>query len=263
MLLQPNKAHKEKVQEETVLLSVNDVSLKSETKTILDRVSFSLRRGRITTLIGPNGAGKTTLLKVILGLRNPTSGAVMGRDKLRLGYVPQKIHVNPLLPLTVSGFLDISDCDKKAFAYAERLNVTHLLKRQLHDLSGGELQKVLLIQSIAHGPNLLILDEPTQGLDITSQKDIHDFIIDLARKENMGILHVSHDLHLVMAKSDEVLCLNHHLCCVGHPEDIKHHPEYLSLFEGGIPPTLAPYHHHHDHRHDHCEGGTCEKDHQS
>lgn len=234
------------------LITVKNLTLKSDKKVILDHVSLALHTGKITTLIGPNGAGKTTLLKMILGLEKPTSGEVIKKPSLRMGYMPQKIHINPLLPLTVLDFLKLGKESSSPHPYGELLGVTHLFNRQLQHLSGGELQKILLIQAISHEPELLILDEPTQGLDVLSQKDIHDFIITLARSKNMGILHVSHDLHLVMAKSDEVLCLNHHLCCAGSPEDIKNHPEYLNLFGNVLPPTLAPYHHHHDHKHDTC-----------
>lgn len=234
-----------------IFLSAQNLTLKSERKTIIDKVSFSLSPGKITTLIGPNGAGKTTLIKLLLGTRNPTSGKVIKRRNLKIGYMPQKITLNTLLPLNVVDFLKLINIDIRIIEIAlNTFRIEHLMHTQLQHLSGGELQKILLIQATLNKPDVLILDEPTQGVDVLSQKDIYDYIELQARKNNVAVLHVSHDLHLVMAKSDEVLCLNHHLCCSGHPEDVKEHPEYLNLFGHVLSQALAPYHHHHDHKHD-------------
>lgn len=239
--------------QQTPLMSLENISLFKNRKSILDGVSFDLFSGKITTIIGPNGAGKTSLLRVMLGLTTPTSGKIHKRANLSMGYMPQKITITPLLPLTVAGFLKLSTkiIDD---TYVKSLHVEHLLTRQLHHLSGGELQKILLLQAISSQPELLVLDEPTQGLDVLSQAGIHDFITCLAWEKKMSIVHVSHDLHVVMAKSDEVICLNHHMCCAGKPEDVQKHPKYLNLFGPILPITLAPYHHHHDHIHDAVDG---------
>ncbi|MBX9976899.1 MAG: metal ABC transporter ATP-binding protein [Alphaproteobacteria bacterium] len=236
------------------LIHVKNVSFIPEDasgKRILYDINIDIKKGKITTLIGPNGAGKTTLLKIILGLISPTTGTIMRQKNLKIGYVPQKIQFNSFLPLRVMDFLMLFTHDhaliqeKLAFFKLEDRK-----KTQMHHLSGGELQKILLSQATLRGPNLLILDEPSQGVDIITQNELYTYIDQMRDTIGCAVLLVSHDLHMVMAKSDAVLCLNHHICCHGHPEDVKKHPEYIGLFGGHLPENLAPYHHHHDHMHE-------------
>jgi zinc transport system ATP-binding protein len=219
-------------------------------KRILYDINLVLEAGKITTLIGPNGAGKTTLLNIILGLIHPTTGTVRRKKSIKVGYVPQKIQFNSFLPLRVMDFLMLFS--KNHTLIQDKLvlfNLEEHSNTQMHYLSGGELQKILLIQATLGDLDVLILDEPSQGVDIITQNELYTYIDQIRRSSECAVLLVSHDLHMVMAASDSVLCLNHHICCHGHPEDVKKHPEYIGLFGGHLPENLAPYHHHHDHVH--------------
>ncbi len=238
------------------LISIHQLGFSRQTaegkeRRILYDVSLELFKGQITTLIGPNGAGKTTLLKLVLGLKEPTSGAIKRKKGIKIGYVPQKIVFNTFLPLRVMDFLTLFT--KNIAKIEEKLDSLKMLDKAsfaMASLSGGELQKILLVQATLEAPDVLILDEPSQGMDITSQHELYPYIDAARRQTNCAVLLVSHDLHMVMATSDKVFCLNHHICCEGHPEDVRKHPEYLGLFGGAVPSTIAPYHHHHDHKHD-------------
>jgi len=234
----------------TTFLSLDHISYTILGKKILDHISLEVKENSITTLIGPNGAGKTTLIKLMAGLIRPSSGKIIRAPNLRLAYVPQKIRFSELLPLRVIDFLKLFETDaafKKKWLQA--LNIEHLCQTQMKSLSGGELQKVLLIQAVLTRPQLLLLDEPAQGVDITAQATFYGLVEQVKKTLSCAIVLVSHDLHLVMAKSDQVLCLNGHVCCSGHPEDVRNHPEYVRIFGDSLPGTLAPYHHHHDHEH--------------
>ena len=219
---------------------------------ILDQVSLSIQPGQITTVIGPNGAGKTCLLRVLLGLQAPTEGAVTRRRGLRIGYMPQRIQVDPVLPITVARFLTLGGAVPKSrqLDVLREVGVGHLLKQPVQSVSGGEMQRVLLARALLREPQLLALDEPAQGLDVAGQGEVFQLIEALRDRYGCGVLMVSHELHLVMAAADEVVCLNQHICCTGRPEVVTRDPAYLRLFGPTLPEGVAIYTHHHDHRHD-------------
>jgi zinc transport system ATP-binding protein len=242
------------------LLKATNVSLKDGTKVLLSTIDLSIKPREIVTLIGPNGAGKTTLLNILLGLRKPSSGVVTKSKNCRIGYMPQKIQLNPLLPLTVEHFLWLVDTTSLKTAITinsalARTGVVHLLKTDMSNLSGGEIQRVLLARALLREPNLLVLDEPVQGVDLKGQDQLYKLISEIRDELGCGVLMVSHDLHLVMASTDNVICLNQHICCHGHPESVSNHPAYLELFGNSIN-HVATYTHHHDHDHD-LHGEVC------
>ncbi|GAB6262062.1 zinc ABC transporter ATP-binding protein ZnuC [Photobacterium sp. R1] len=234
------------------LVELQNVTVRASGRHILDQVSLRLERGQITTLIGPNGAGKSTLVKVVTGLRKPTSGKVRLAKGLRIGYVPQKLQLNNSLPLTVDRFMALAG----RYSFQQRLDAlalagsAHLAHSDMHSLSGGEMQRVLLARALLQNPDLLVLDEPVQGVDVSGQLELYSLIQSLRDKLNCAIMMVSHDLHLVMAKTDHVICLQHHVCCSGEPESITSHPSYVALFGRQQSEQLALYHHHHNHEHD-------------
>ena len=230
----------------TKLIELNMVSVQFSQRKVLDRVSLELNRGEITTLIGPNGAGKSTLVKVLTGLKKPTQGHVHRQKNLRIGYVPQKLHLNDSLPMTVDRFLRLAGRYNET-ERSEALIQTGALTLQhndMHGLSGGEMQRVLLSRALLQHPDLLILDEPAQGVDINGQLELYALIQGLKEKLNCGIFMVSHDLHLVMAQTNQVICLQHQICCSGKPESIVRHPAYLALFGQQHSDLIALYQHH-------------------
>lgn len=236
----------------TSLVTLENISVQFARRPVLSGISLKLMPGRILTLLGPNGAGKSTLVRVVLGLLEPTSGQVQREAGLRIGYVPQKLHIDPTLPVTVERFMLLTRGAKRAdvLPALKRVQAGHLLKAPLQKLSGGETQRVLLARALLNQPQLLVLDEPTQGVDVNGQVALYDLIDQLRHELNCGVLMVSHDLHLVMAKTDEVLCLNHHICCSGTPEAVSQHPEFIAMFGPRGAQQLAIYRHHHNHRHD-------------
>ncbi len=222
-------------------------------KVILEDVSLSLMPGRIVTLIGPNGAGKTTLLKVMLGLVPLSRGTLMRKPGLKIGYMPQKLDMNPTLPMTVERLLSLGTSERNTKIQPlidtclREVGALALKRSRLTVLSGGEMQRVMLARALLITPDLLVLDEPMQGVDVLGQEELYQLIARIRDNRGCAILLVSHDLHLVMAASDEVVCLNTHVCCSGHPAQVTADPGYQKLF-------VAPYQHEHDHRHD----GACE-----
>lgn len=235
-----------------LLLSAKNISYSRAQKLILDRVSFDLYRGQITTIIGPNGAGKSTLTGIVTGLINDYSGKIERQPDLRIGYLPQRVYVNTLMPLSVERLLRLTR-SVNAFevdAALAQTEVAYLKHRQVQSLSEGELKRVLLARTTLGKPDLIVLDEPTAGVDITGELKMYDLIGEFQNRLQCGILLVSHDLHLVMSKTDQVLCLNHHLCCSGLPESVSQNPEYLALFGQQAADSIAVYTHHHDHVHD-------------
>jgi len=219
------------------------------TKVILQDVSLSIMPAKIMTLIGPNGAGKTTLLKVMLNLIPLSQGSLTRKADLKIGYMPQKLTINPSLPMTVERLLSlgtperISKIQTLIDTCLKEVGAFSLKHTPLKVLSGGEMQRVMLARALLTAPDLLVLDEPMQGVDVLGQEELYQLIAKIRDRRGCAILLVSHDLHLVMAASDEVVCLNTHVCCSGHPSQVTVHPGYQNLF-------VAPYQHEHDHRHD-------------
>lgn len=238
------------------LICLKSVSVSFGEREILKDISFDLKAGRILTLLGPNGAGKSTVIRLVLGLLNPTSGKVERHNTLRIGYVPQKLYLNPTMPLTVKRFMTLKPGvrDKDILPALERVNAAKLINQPMQKLSGGESQRVLLARALLNQPQLLVLDEPTQGVDVNGQLALYDLINQLRNELGCAILMVSHDLHLVMAKTDEVLCLNGHICCSGTPDVVSSHPEFIAMFGSRGAEQLGIYRHHHQHnkecRHD-------------
>ena len=243
------------------------IALQAGKKQILSNINLSLHDDCITTLIGPNGAGKSTLVKILLGLVKPTSGKVWKRPGLVVGYMPQKIQIDRTLPLTVKRFLQIPYSYSKLEIESVLADVgaPHLLDYSIHDLSGGEMQRTLLARALLRSPDLLVLDEPVQGVDINGQTELYNLITSIRKKRHCSVLMISHDLHLVMASTDHVICLNTHVCCSGHPEAVSADPAYIELFGASHAATLALYNHHHNHSHDlHgdvVQGERCDGDH--
>ena len=233
------------------LLEARDVSFRVGTQTILEHVSLRLHENEILTLIGPNGAGKTTLLRLLIGLERPSTGTVWRRESLRLGYMPQKLQIDAALPLSAGRFLQVAERDmSRVRAVAEEVGVTHLLETPLAGVSGGELQRLLLARALLRDPELLLLDEPVQGVDIAGQAELYALIREVRERHRCAVLMISHDLHVVMASTDTVLCLNRHVCCAGRPEVVSHDPAYLQLVGRQAAEQIAVYTHHHDHAHD-------------
>jgi len=228
------------------------VSYRAGGRDILNHVDLEVRKGEIVTLIGPNGSGKTTLARILLGLLAPTAGRVHRPAGLRIGYMPQNLTVDPILPLTVARFLTLGGRAKRPAlaAILAEVGAAHVIDSPIQDISGGERQRVLLARALLRKPDLLVLDEPVQGVDVTGQAELYDLIGGLRRSRDCGILLISHDLHFVMAATDQVVCLNHHVCCAGHPEAVSRDPAYAELFGPDLAARMAVYAHVHDHRHD-------------
>jgi zinc transport system ATP-binding protein len=234
------------------LIEVRGVSVLAGRSELLHEVDLEVRAGEIVSLIGPNGAGKTTLIRVVLGILRPARGEVRRRPGLVLGYVPQQLHLDPVLPLSVGRFLSIGRRRRREELRAALAEVgaAHLQDAQMQDLSGGEFQRVLLGRALLREPDLLILDEPARGIDFSGQLELYRLIARLRERRGCGVLLVSHDLHIVMGATDRVICLNRHVCCSGRPEAVSRHPEYVSLFGPRAADGLAVYTHAHDHAHD-------------
>lgn len=243
------------------LLNVEHLSVRYGATEVLRDVSLSVEPGEIVTIVGPNGSGKTTLLRAIVGAAPAAAGQISATPGLVLGYVPQRLHVDPTLPITVTRFLSLpsgaSRSDK--VAALKRAGVPELASRQMSQLSGGQLQRVLLARALVAKPQLLLLDEPTAGLDQPGSAAFYRLIDDVRRETGCAVLMISHELHVVMAASDRVICLNGHVCCHGTPEHVSSAPEYQALFGTGTGGALALYRHDHDHRHDDDE--SCGTDH--
>jgi len=222
---------------------------------ILRDVDLSVRRREIVTVVGPNGSGKTTLLKVLIGAQPPSEGVVVREAGLKIGYVPQRLAIDQAMPLTVARWLGLSGSTAKEsrLQIAERVGISALLEQQMTSLSGGEFQRALLAQALLVRPDLLVLDEPTQGLDQPAVASFYRLIEDVREDLDCAVLMVSHDLHVVMRSSDHVICLNGHVCCQGTPTLVSAAPEYQALFGFGTEGALALYRHEHDHRHDHSK----------
>ncbi|MEO1143372.1 MAG: ATP-binding cassette domain-containing protein [Pseudomonadota bacterium] len=212
---------------------------------------MTVEPGEIVTLIGPNGSGKSTTAKMALGVVRPDEGTASKRDELRVGYVPQKLLVDWTLPLTVNRFMRLTGQIKEAEAKAamSATNTLHLSQAEVRTLSGGEFQRVMLARAMATKPDLLVLDEPVQGVDFNGEIALYELIKKIRDDLNCGILLISHDLHVVMAATDRVICLNGHVCCSGTPTTVASSQEYKALFGARATSGLAIYEHSHDHEH--------------
>jgi zinc transport system ATP-binding protein len=234
-----------------IILSADKLCYVKKGNHILQDVSLELHASEIATLIGPNGAGKTSLVKLLLGLEQPTAGSIYRQPGCRIGYVPQRVVVANELPLRVRDFLALSGKSSAAAMHdiLLEMDVAELADNAIQNISGGEFQRVMLARALLNKPQLLVLDEPAQGLDVIGQQALYANIAAIRDRHHCAVLMVSHDLHLVMAATDKVICLNTHVCCTGHPDDVSTDPEYLKLF-GSALDGLALYSHHHDHEHD-------------
>jgi len=219
---------------------------------VIDHVDLAIHEGEIVTVIGPNGSGKTTLVRALLGLVAPVDGAVERADGLTIGYVPQILSVDATLPLTVGRFLGLGTgaggADMRGAL--EEVGVTGAMGQAVQALSGGQMRRVLLARALLRDPDLLVLDEPTAGVDFTGQAELYELIRRIRDRRRCGVLLVSHNLHLVMAATDRVVCLNRHICCEGLPDAVSRNPAYLDLFGPETAAAVAVYTHQHDHEHD-------------
>ena len=234
------------------LVEARGIGVRRGGRWLIRDVDIAVTRREVVTLIGPNGAGKTTLVRVLLGLLGPTSGTVRRDDAVSVGYVPQRVQFDPTLPLTVARLMILTSrrpADEVSEAL-EETSVGHLLGARVADLSSGELQRVLLARALLRRPNLLVLDEPLQGVDYTGEAELYELIATIVERRGCGVLMVSHDLHIVMAATDRVVCLNHHVCCTGAPEYVVGHDEFVRLFGPRAAAGAAVYRHVHDHVHD-------------
>jgi zinc transport system ATP-binding protein len=233
------------------LIDIHGLTVRYGRETVLHDVSFRVDRGEIVTIVGPNGSGKSTLLRAMIGAVDTGGAQITLMPDLKIGYVPQKLHLDPTLPITVRRFLDLPHRTNSATAEAalRHAGVGGLEERQMSALSGGQMQRVLLARAILHAPDLLLLDEATQGLDQPGSAAFYRQIEEVRRDLGAGVVMVSHELHVVMAASDRVICLNGHICCQGAPEHVATAPEYRALFGTGTRGALALYRHEHDHSH--------------
>lgn len=239
-----------------VLIEAQGLDVRLGRVQALARVDMTVARGEIVTIVGPNGSGKTTLVRALLGAIRPSGGRITRAEGLRVGYVPQKLAMDGTMPLTVERFLCLPRRHRaEAIAHAlGQAGAAGIASRQMSQLSGGQFQRALLARALLDQPDLLVLDEPTQGLDQAGSAALYAQIADLRAQMNCAVLMVSHELHVVMSASDRVICLNGHVCCHGTPEVVASAPEYRALFGTGTQGALALYRHEHDHAHDHGHG---------
>ena len=234
------------------LVQLNNAGFRQNGKWLVEGVSLKVEKGKIVTLIGPNGSGKSTTAKIALGIYKNIEGNVEKYTN-KIGYVPQKISIDWTLPLRVYDFMLLTEnIDEEAIDEALNLTgVIHLKNKNLGNLSGGEFQRVLIARAISKKPELLVLDEPVQGVDFTGEIALYELIKKISEELNCGILLISHDLHTVMSATDYVVCLNGHVCCSGSPIDVAKNKEYKVLFGEQASQTLSIYEHKHDHVHSH------------
>ena len=235
-----------------LLVKLENAGVFRSSKWLVRGISLEINQGQIVTLIGPDGSGKTTTAKMILNILNTDEGLVTGNAN-KMAYVPQKINIDWTMPLRVIDFMKMTSSLNNT-QIKESLNMTgvdKLLYNQIHSLSGGEFQRVLIARAIAKKPDLLVLDEPVQGVDFNGEIALYNLIKEISVNLNCGILLISHDMHFVMSTTDHVICLNGHICCSGSPSNVVKNPEYIKLFGQHNSETLAYYQHQHDHSHNH------------
>ena len=238
--------------DKNILVELNKAGFKQNNKWLVEGVYLKVEKGKIVTLIGPNGSGKSTTAKIALGIYKDIEGSVEKYTN-KVGYVPQKISIDWTLPLRVHDFMTLTE-NINDDAINEALSLTgvmHLKNKNLGNLSGGEFQRVLLARAISKKPELLVLDEPVQGVDYTGEIALYELIKKISDTLNCGVLLISHDLHTVMTATDYVVCLNGHVCCSGTPIDVAKNNEYKTLFGEQASQILSIYEHKHDHEHSH------------
>lgn len=232
------------------LVKLENASVEKNKKILVKHISLEVKQGEIVTLIGPNGSGKTTTAKMALGINKNFEGSVQ-RYTSQIGYVPQKVMIDWTLPIRVNDFMQLTSKINPG-EVNEALNFTgvdHLKNKNLNELSGGEFQRVLIARAIAKKPELLVLDEPVQGVDFKGEISLYELIRSISEKTNCGILLISHDLHVVMSATDYVVCLNGHVCCSGTPKKVANSDQYRELFGDRASTMLSIYEHNHDHSH--------------
>ena len=234
------------------LVKLENAGVYRSSKWLVRGISLEINQGQIVTLIGPNGSGKTTTAKMILNILNTDEGLVKGNAN-KMAYVPQKINIDWTMPLRVIDFMKITSSlnNTQITESLVMTGVDKLLYNQIHSLSGGEFQRVLIARAIAKKPDLLVLDEPVQGVDFNGEIALYNLIKEISVNLNCGILLISHDMHFVMSTTDHVICLNGHICCSGSPSNVVKNPEYIKLFGQHNSETLSYYQHQHDHSHNH------------
>lgn len=233
------------------LIELKGAGVYRDGRWLVRNVDLTIHRGEIVTLIGPNGAGKSTTAKMALHILKPDEGAIRHIKGLRIGYVPQKINIDRTMPLSVERLMTLTGPLPKTdiIGALDAVGITHLLKAEIANLSGGEFQRALMARALARKPDIMVLDEPVQGVDFSGEAALYELIAKLRDDTGCGVLLISHDLHLVMAATDRVICLNGHVCCSGTPRDVTASPEYVRLFGSRAVGPLAVYEHHHDHTH--------------
>lgn len=234
------------------LISVHGLTVRYGARVVLRDVDLAVEKGEIVTIVGPNGSGKTSLFKAIIGAVEPSSGQILRAPDLRLGYVPQKLHIDPTLPMTVQRFMRLTGqvSQKECLSALEAAGLPDVSGQQITHLSGGQFQRMLLARALIAQPDLLLLDEATQGLDQPGSAAFYRQIETVRKETGCAVLMISHELHVVMSASDRVICLNGHVCCSGTPAVVASAPEYRALFGTGTAGALALYRHEHDHQHD-------------
>tara|TARA_Y100000389_G_C17468698_1_gene528203 strand:- start:4060 stop:4773 length:714 start_codon:yes stop_codon:yes gene_type:complete len=233
------------------LISLENINLNFADQNILKNINLEIRKGDFITIIGPNGAGKSSLIKIIIGSVKNDYGKIVRNKNLKIGYVPQKIDINQTIPINAKYFLQLNQKIKpKLFDKILRdLKIENFLETQLNNLSGGQRQKILLAKALLSEPNLLILDEPAQNLDISGQLEFYNYIKNLHQEQKTSILMISHDLHIVMSSTKKVICLNRHICCQGEPKIIAKNPDFKEIFGNDMNKLISIYNHYHDHHH--------------
>lgn len=229
------------------LVEFDLVSKSFDDKLLIDKVSFRLNPNEITTLMGQNGAGKTTIAKIILGLEQATKGKVTIKKHIKIGYAPQKLDFNFNMPLTVAGLLKIlapNGIASDVLQLIHFIDIDSIKNIDVGKLSGGQLQKLVLAGTLLNKPDLVILDEPTQYLDVTSQQEFYKDLNQIKEKIGITVFMISHDLFAVMKNSDQVICINGHVCCIGTPTDIEQNNNLKNALS-----EIGVYIHKHNHTH--------------